>query len=125
MQTAFESSLQVLTWFLGNDPVDENQALELIQQWWNGLRGKKVLWQVFIEPLNCTPLVSCYYQVQATKAQNFEFSWQREGLETWSSFTARELNLDVRQQQLEVKPHAIANYRYQLTVLDHPDQSMI
>jgi len=40
MQTAFESSLQVLTWFLGNDPVDENQALELIQQWWNGLRGK-------------------------------------------------------------------------------------
>lgn len=118
MKTACESSLQVLTWFIGDPRADENQALELIQQWWHGLQGKKVLWQVFIEPLNCTPLFSYYYQVQDAKVQNFEFSWQREGLETWNSFTAKELSLDFQHQQLEVKPYAIANYRYQLKVVD-------
>ncbi|HEY9859478.1 MAG TPA: hypothetical protein V6D16_08235 [Candidatus Obscuribacterales bacterium] len=120
MKTACESGLKVLTWFLGNAQVDENQALELIQQWWAELPGKTVLWQVFIEPLNFTPLFSCYYQIQDAKAQNFEFLWRREGLETWSSFTAKELTLNCQQQQLEVRPHAISNYRYQLTVVALP-----
>jgi hypothetical protein len=120
MKTARECDLQVLTWFLGNAQGNECQALELIQQWWAGLQGKTVFWQVFLEPLNHTPLFSCYYQIQATKAQNFEFFWQRESLEVWSSFTAKELTLNCQQQRLEVKPHALSNYCYHLTVMDQP-----
>ena len=120
MKTACESGLNVLTWFLGNAQKDENQALELIQQWWTDLQGKTVLWQVFLEPLNFTPLFSCHYQIQDTKFQDFEFFWQREGLEAWSSFTAKELTLNRQQQQLEVRPHAMSNYCYQLTVVESP-----
>jgi hypothetical protein len=118
MTAAYTSDVSLLNWSLRAGETEQAQKLEQIHQWWASLKGKTILWQVFIEPIHLTPLISYYCQVKEAKARNIVFDWCREGVNNWNTFTAKEMTLDLQKQELAILPHSFSNYRYQLTVVD-------
>lgn len=118
MKAAYTSDALSLTWSLKATEAEQAQILEQICQWWASLQGRTILWQVFLEPIHLTPLISYYCQVKEAKARNIVFDWCREGANTWNTFTAKEMTLNLQKQELAIVPHSFSNYRYQLTVIE-------
>lgn len=118
MTAAYTSNVSLVNWSLKAGAAEQAQKLEQIHQWWANLRGSTILWQVFIEPIHLTPLISYYCQVKEAKAKNIVFDWCREGANTWNTFTAKEMMLDLQKQEIAIVPHSFSSYRYQLTVID-------
>lgn len=118
MTAVYTSDVSLLNWSLKADETEQAHKLEQIHQWWASLKGKTILWQVFIEPIHLTPLISYYCQVKEAKAKNIVFDWCREGANAWNTFTAKEMVLNLPKQELAIVPHSFSSYRYQLTVID-------
>ena len=118
MTTTYTSGSQLLSWSLRGADAAHQATLEQIHAWWMTLQGQTILWQVFLEPIHLTPLISYYCQVKQARSSSIVFDWCREGATTWNTFTAKELKLDIQKKELEIVPHSFSSYRYQLTVID-------
>ena len=103
--------LQVVVWHV-RMPLQSEQSLNIIRQWWVGLAGKQTTWNVSTDTFDNPLTYQCILEDTALDRQMLR--WRRQECDSSCHIPIKQLALDLKQQELAILTDSTSQVTYKV-----------